>query len=382
MIYDNLEKKAQFLNKIPFYLDFNNGCKLSIDKCDCEDFDIRFYDHNTNNLIYKTTLKGGMWSKPSLEYFIKWRIEIRQNNEVVFTHLFDCKNKKVYIKFESKAIGDTIAWFPYIEEFRKTHQCYVICSTFHNEWFQPQYPEIEFVNPGTQVENVYASYKIGWFYKENTIDYNKHKTNPLHIPLQQTATDILGLEYTEIKPFISHSKFCPLQEKYVTLSIQSTCQAKYWNHPTGWQQVIDFFNSQGYKVILVDKFKIFGKENFMNKAPERVLDYTNKPLNEIIPLINHAKFHLGLSSGLSWLAWALNTPVVMISSFTKPYCEFQSDIVRIYNDTPTSGYFNTHKLDPSNWNWYPFKEIKSMEDWYEIETITPEQVINEIKQIL
>jgi hypothetical protein len=36
-------------------------------------------------------------------------------------------------------------------------------------------------------------------------------------------------------------------------------------------------------------------------------------------------------------------------------------------------------LDSGDWNWNPLKEIKSMDDWYEFETITSEQVIKEIK---
>ena len=37
-------------------------------------------------------------------------------------------------------------------------------------------------------------------------------------------------------------------------------------------------------------------------------------------------------------------------------------------------------LDPGDWNWNPLKEIKSMDDWYEFETITSEQVIKEIEK--
>ena len=33
------------------------------------------------------------------------------------------------ICFDSKAIGDTLAWFPYVEEFRKKHECEVVVST-------------------------------------------------------------------------------------------------------------------------------------------------------------------------------------------------------------------------------------------------------------
>ena len=120
----------------------------------------------------------------------------------------------------------------------------------------------------------------------------------------------------------------------------------------------------------------------MNHAPNNVINKTTSPLDEVISVIDKADFHLGISSGLSWIAWALSTPVVLVSSFTKPYCEFTTNCTRIYNDTPTSGYFNTHKLDPSDWNWYPFKEIDKMEEWYEVENITPEQVINQIKTII
>jgi autotransporter strand-loop-strand O-heptosyltransferase len=38
--------------------------------------------------------------------------------------------------------------------------------------------------------------------------------------------------------------------------------------------------------------------------------------------LKHADFFIGLSSGLSWLAWAIGTPVVMISGFTHPRNEF------------------------------------------------------------
>jgi hypothetical protein len=38
-------------------------------------------------------------------------------------------------------------------------------------------------------------YKLGWFY-----DDNKEPVLPNTIPLNKTATNILGLEYTEIKP--------------------------------------------------------------------------------------------------------------------------------------------------------------------------------------
>ena len=43
----------------------------------------------------------------------------------------------------------------------------------------------------------------------------------------------------------------------------------------------------------------------------------------------HAEFHLGVSSGLSWLAWALGKHCVMISDVTPKWHEFQSDVSRV-----------------------------------------------------
>ena len=48
------------------------------------------------------------------------------------------------------------------------------------------------------------------------------------------------------------------------------------------------------------------------------------PLLERARWIRHAEFFVGLASGLSWLAWSVGTPVVMISGFSHPLTEFQT----------------------------------------------------------
>ena len=126
----------------------------------------------------------------------------------------------------------------------------------------------------------------------------------------------------------------------------------------------------------------FGVPNFINTSPECDYHFHEKSIGEIMSIINEAEFHIGIGSGLAWVSWALNTHTVLISSFSKPWCEFKSNCTRIYNDTPESGYFNTYKLDISDWNWYPFQKIESMEDWHQIENITPNQVINGIKNLI
>lgn len=363
-------------------ISFIDGARCEIKGPLSQEYQVKFYNDDTNELVWEDTIKNNMWTAPSYKSFIKWRIEIWESDNKIHEHVLDLINKRVYIHLDSKSIGDTIAWFPYAEEFRKKHNCEVICSTFHNDWFESQYPKIQFVEPGTVVNNLYASYSIGWFYDEGEYKKSNHPSNFQHQPLQKTASDILGLEFKEVNPKFKAVPSSPIKEKYITLSVQSTCQAKYWNHPTGWEQVVKHLQSKGYKVAVVDQHRTFGTQGFMNTSPQADYHFHNRSLEEVMSVINGAEYHIGIGSGLSWVAWALNTPTMLISSFSRPWCEFQTNCTRIYVDSPTSGYFNSHRIDASNWNWYPFKEIKSMEDWYEIETITPDLVIQEIDRIL
>tara|TARA_R110000851_G_scaffold314791_1_gene476978 strand:- start:1449 stop:3773 length:2325 start_codon:yes stop_codon:yes gene_type:complete len=354
---------------------YNNGPKVEIIGDVNKEYFVEFIDKSCNCVIHKDTIKNNMWTACGRKYYTEWIIKI--NGEII--DKLNLEGKEVFIDFKSGSIGDNIAWIPYVEEFRKKHNCKIICYTFFNDWFKEQYPKIEF----GRNDKTYVKYDIGWFYNGDRWDTSLNPNDFKFHPLQKTASDILGLEFKEIKSPININDYKPnIKGKYVTLSIQSTSQCKYWNHPTGWQQVVEYLNSEGYKVVLVDQFTQFGSNNCMNIAPKNIINKSNLKLSDVTSVINKAEFHIGISSGLSWLAWAVNTPVVLVSSFTKPYCEFTTNCIRIYNDTPTSGYFNTHRLDPLDWNWYPFKDLKNMEDWYEVENITPEQVINKIKTII
>ena len=372
-------KKPKNNNKI--VITYNNGPKVEILGGYYENYKVEFIDSRNNKILHEDNITNNMWTSCSKRYYIPWVIKI--NGEIVDE--LNLENKNVLINFKSSSVGDTIAWFPYVEEFRKKHNCNIICKTFKNSWFDKKYQKINFKKPNENIDcNI--QYNIGWFYDgESAInwDRNSHPNAFLPQPLQKTSSDILGLKYKEIQPLFNIKNYkSDIKGKYVTISIQSTAQCKYWNHPTGWQQVVDYLNKQGYKVVLVDQYTQFGINECINIAPKNVIIKSKAKFDEVISIISKAEFHLGVSSGLSWVAWATCTPVIMVSSFTKPYLEFTTNCIRIYNDTPTSGYFNYYKLDPSDWNWYPYKEINILEDWYDVENITPKQVINRIKDYL
>jgi len=103
------------------------------------------------------TLGINNWTKPNRKYFTNWFTQIKRNGKLVYEHVFDCKEKNVLISLDSKSLGDTISWFPYVEEFRKKHKCNVWVSTFWNNLFEDHetYKHLNFIKPGSVVENLY-----------------------------------------------------------------------------------------------------------------------------------------------------------------------------------------------------------------------------------
>ncbi len=339
-------------------------------------FEITFYDEK-NNIVYNNNLEINSWVKLNREYFTKWKTEIKENGDVVYSNILNLENKRVYISFGSKSLGDTLAWMPYCEEFRKKHNCELIVSTFLNSLFVDQYPEIEFVEPGKTVYNIYAQYQLGWFYNENgEFDQNRHPNDFKIQPLQKTATDILGLNYEEIRPKLNLPEVS--KKKKVGIGFHSTAQAKYWNNKNGWQEVVDYLNSCGYECMIYSKE---GNGYMGNNYPKGVKVYKGGSLQDVINEFTTCEFFVGLGSGLSWLAWACELPVVLISGFSEKWAETKLDTYRVINEDVCHGCFNWDRLDAGDWNWCP--KHKGTNKMFECsKKITSEMVINEINKIM
>ena len=325
-----------------------------------------------DKIIYTSNLSSGMYSKLNRTYYTKWGVKIYDGDTLITDYYLDLSGSRVFIVFESSSLGDTLAWMPYCEEFRKKHNCHVIVSSFMNSMFQDQYPEIEFVDRGVSVQNIKSLYRLGWFY-----DKDKEPEEPNTIPLQKAATNILGLDFTEIRPKLSFTPGPrPIDEKYITIGMSTTAGCKEWSNPNGWQTLINHLNSLGYKVAVIQKESFSGIEN--------VLDWTgDKPLQERMSQIYHSEFYIGLGSGLSWLAWAVNKHVVMISNFSEDGHEFTDNTTRITNPLVCNGCWNNpnFKFDKGDWYWCP--EHKGTDRQFEChKSITPEMVINQIQHLL
>lgn len=331
-------------------VNFIDGPFIEITGQQNREYKVSFIDRDTNFIVYSQTIKNNQWVRCARQWFTKWKIQIESNNSLIFEHDFDLTGKRVMISFESSSLGDTLAWIPYVEEFRKKHNCHMIVSTFQNELFQSQYPAIEFVKPGEGVNNLYALYRIGCFYDEGGIDVNKHRTDFRELALQEYATDILGLDFVEIRPLIK--KISPKESKkpYICIANHSTAQPKYWNNQTGWQELVDYVKELGYDVYLLSK----EEDGYMgNKNPKGVIKIDGKSLEEIGSILLGSVGFVGLGSGLSWYAWGLGVPVVLISGFSEPYQEMSTGVYRIINKTVCTGCFARHIFDRGDWNWCP-----------------------------
>jgi autotransporter strand-loop-strand O-heptosyltransferase len=357
--YNEIIKSEKRMQKVDININFVGKPFLEITGRSNSNYLVKFIDDN-DICVYQNTIKTNHWIKLNREWFTNWTVKVWEDDNLIHEYRLNYNGQRVYIAFDSSSLGDTIAWMPYVEEFRKKHNCHVIVSTFKNFLFKNSYPELEFVEPGTVVNNIAGMYSIGWFYNND-----KEPVLPNTIPLQKTAANILGLEYQEIIPnvdFVSGHR--PINNKYVTIATNSTAGCKFWTKE-GWQEVINYLIEKGYDVINVSK-----EENQFDNC----LQLEDRSLENAMNYIHHSEFFIGLSSGLSWLSWAMKKQVVMISNFTEADHEFEC--IRPVNKNVCNGCWNSpkYKFDKS-WNWCPLHANTSR--MFECQTsITSKNVID------
>jgi len=367
-----MESNVVFQNKIPsnlhviqYYID---QPYLELKGDSKSKFKIQFFDEK-GVIHYENTLPVNSWVKLNRQYFTKWRTKIYEDKTLVLDRTLNYEGQRVFISFDSKSLGDSVSWIPYCLEFKKKHKCDVIVSTFWNKLFKNVYPELEFVDPGTVVHNIHGMYKLGWFWNKD-----REPEVPNTIPLQKAATNILGLDYTEIKPRIDyHISQKPYEGKYVTIATNSTAGCKFWTKE-GWQGLINYLVSQGYRVVNVSK-----EDNDF----DNVTKIKDVSIENTMNVIHHSEFFIGLSSGLSWLSWGMGKKVVMISNFTTDDHEFNIDCIRITNPLVCNGCWNNpkFKFDKGDWNWCPVH--KGTERQFEChKSITSQMVIDKIQNLL
>jgi len=356
------------IDKNKITVTYIDGPRVEIVGGEEREYFVEFINSQTGEVKHSSTIKNNMWTACSIKYYIPWTIRINGNIHDVL----DLKDQEVIISMESKSIGDTIAWSPYAVEFAKKHQCKVILSTFYNNFFQglDSYKNINFIKPG-ESHRCKAVYRIGWFKKDDGWNDNERNPNQVNlIPLQQTASDVLGLEFTEVNHGLNFSiKSSPLDKEYVVFGPNATSGCKEWVYEN-WVSLAKLIKSLGYEVVVLTKspFYIEGTINIFGKSLDIVANY-----------LHHSKAFVGLGSGLSWLNWGLDKHTYMINGFAKDGHEFTNNVTRIYNDNTCIFCWNDEVFvfDAGDWDWCPVYKGTSKQHICQ-KSITPLQVFEKL----
>lgn len=332
-----------------------------------ENYYVEFLDEN-DNVVHSSNINTNMWTSCSRKYYTKWKIRV--NGKIVDE--YNLEGKKVLISIESKSIGDTLAWAPYAVEFKKKHNCDVVLSTFFNEWFEGHepYKDIEFIKPGESI-GCYSVFRIGWF-RDSEGGWKKFESYPNQlnlIPLQKTASDILGLEYKEVNhgvKFKLNKK--SILEKYIIIGPQSTAGCKEWSYEN-WSKLAELLWNKGYRVYSLTSSPI----EIPNVRNIHGMDW-----NSVMNLLHHAEYFIGLGSGLSWLNWALGKQTIMINGFSRDDHEFTTNMIRVSKDLCIKCWNDpVLTFDAGDWDWCPV--YKGTERQHICQRgITPEDVYKKI----
>ncbi len=353
-------------------LDFNFGLRLDVPE---GNFHVTIGDDNGQIFFDRDISDVRLISLE--KYFIRWRIEIFRDGEKVFEHVFNPEGQSVLMIFRVQAaLGDTLAMLPAVEEFRRRHNCEVSIhlSEYLREITTNLYPALKHVDQ-INLEN-YATFFV--FALMSPLPYLP--VDVRNNPMERMGGTILGLETLPTKPTFKPTaqRFCA--EPYVCISVQASTSTKGWHYPGGWEILVDYLKSLGYRIFCIDKKKVQSDENYTTAAPSNAEDFTGDfSIMERANMLYHAEFFIGLGSGLAWLADAVGCPVVMICGFSQDWYEFYTPY-RVANRLVCNGCFNDLHVGFVN-EVCPYHKGTSRELECQ-KKISPHQVIDAINQLI
>lgn len=240
--------------------------------------------------------------------------------------IVDFTNRTLLLHFDSFCLGDTICFSSFIDpfiEYHKPKKIYI--STFFPHLFKSKdVDRYEFIkaNDPNYIE-VDKLLDVG--YDKNDL---RHTLNGMMYATKDTM----------MLPQDTKPGKCPVipyeinKNNYkISIAPESLKKIARWDYEGGWQQIVNKLTTSGYSISNVsyeNTLNLSGVTNYNG------FDDITVSLNEILG----SRIFIGLSSGLAWLAWAYDIPVVMISNFTKKQNEF--DCFRVGTNKTCNGCFN------------------------------------------
>ena len=354
-------------------LDFNFGLRLDIPK---GNFRVKISDFDTGENFFDKYISGGRLISVE-QYFIRWHVEVFLDDRKIFSHTLDPEGQAVAVMIRTDALGDMLALLPYVEEFRKTHRCEVRLLLNENlrELVSKLYPKIKLID---KIDfQTYATY-YPTMLTGNAINW---PVDTRRMSMTRIGGVLLGINYLPPKAVFKPTEPPVTDDPYVCIGIHARNARKSWHWPNGWDIVVDYLKSLGYRVFCIDKNLEENNDGFTVRKPDGAEDFTgNRPLLERTNMLSHAEFFIGLSSGLSWLADAAGCPVVMICGFSQDWFEFYTPY-RVANRKVCNGCLNDVRTVFFSECICPFHE-KTPRELECQKKISPRMVINAIERLI
>ena len=333
--------------------DFNEGARILLPP---GSWRVRLQDLDTGSTLFDAPVQGGLVASTK-RYHVRFGVTAWRDGAPAFEHAFDAAERDVLLRMELGGIGDQIAWIGHAAAFAERHGCRVTCCVRPAllGLLAQVHPRVRLAPPDAiDPAAFYATYKVLVFYDDRALDWSP--CDYRQVGLARMAATVLGLEPVERRPaLVIDPGGPPIAEPYVCLAVQATSQAKRWNNPQGWRAVVAFLRARGLRAVCIDREPVAGQGLVWTSLPHGCEDQTGeRPLTERARWLAHARAFVGLSSGLSWLAWAAGCPVVLVSGFTHPVNEFATPY-RVINWHACNGCANDvrHRLDPQDFLWCP-----------------------------
>ncbi len=353
-------------------LDFNFGLRLDVPE---GNFRVVIGDAETDEIFFDEYISGGRLISVE-QHFIRWHVEIFSGDKKVFEHTLNLEGKKVLLAFRQNALGDIIALLPYSREFQKRNRCElsIYLPEYLREFAAQLYPDLP------QVDEINFKTYATYYPLMPMASIRTIAADLRNMPMERMGGVILGLKTIQPKPTFKPTLPPVTSEPYVCIGVQASLARKGWHYPGGWEIVVDYLKSLGYRVFCIDKEKVQSDENYTVTAPSNAEDFTGDiPIMERANMLYHAEFFIGLGSGLSWLANAVDCPVVMICGFSQDWHEFYTPY-RVANRLVCNGCFNDIRVFFIK-HFCPYHKGTSRELECQ-KKIHPRQVINAIERLI
>jgi len=235
------------------------------------------------------------------------------------------ENLDILLHLDSFCLGDTICFSCFLDDFVKKYKPKSLkISTFWKEIFDEKY---QFIDATTNV-HLYVDKLVN-------IGFHKEELNHVRNGMIWAVKNIMGLnqDIPLLKPPLKKLDLINKKKK-ITIATESLKKIAKWDRANGWEEVIKTLLNAGFEIHNVSYEKTTEIEGV-------IYHDNNNDISEALHHIAESVLFIGLSSGLSWLAWSYDVPVVMISGFTKHYNEFPC--YRVINERACNGCFNILK---------------------------------------